>query len=302
MNHQASLVKAHRFFVGLLAAMFVLALALAGINNTWGAAFGYGLPLFLAPFALTVLKPAGLLSRAAVAVALILFCGLHIHQAGGMTELHFGIFVALSFLLLYKDWRVIVIAAITAALHHVWFNYLQSSGYDAYCFTRPSWSMVALHGLYVVASAALLCYIANQLADQTGEHDSDQDSAQRTLDELRAALEKARGGIEGINTAAQEIALVDARDDFEGFGAPRTDQSEDTGDLALEDREGIVAHHAAHGNVPDRQDLAAALADILRFTPAVIDFASKRTPHHGADHLVPVKSGRRAGFDQLPVA
>jgi methyl-accepting chemotaxis protein len=40
----------------------------------------------------------------------MMFCALNIHQAYGMTELHFGIFVLLVFLVFYQDWRVIVTA------------------------------------------------------------------------------------------------------------------------------------------------------------------------------------------------
>jgi hypothetical protein len=38
-----------------------------------------------------------------VAVSLMLFCALNIHQSHGMTELHFGIFVLLAFLVCYPD-------------------------------------------------------------------------------------------------------------------------------------------------------------------------------------------------------
>ncbi|WP_338845543.1 methyl-accepting chemotaxis protein [Massilia sp. W12] len=203
-------VKAHRFFIGLLGGMFLLALALASMRSTWGAAFAYGLPLFLIPLALTTLRPNDLLTRIAVGVSLMFFCALHIHQSGGMTELHFGIFVGLSFLLLYKDWRVIAAAAVAAALHHIWFNYLQSSGYDAICFTQPSWSMVALHASYVVVAAGVLCYIATTIKQEIVQESGVDNSTRHSYEALRNAMSEARSGVDVINTAAQEIASGNA--------------------------------------------------------------------------------------------
>ena len=79
-------------------------------------------------------------TRCAVALAVMLFAALNIHQGDGLTELHFGIFVYLAFLLGYRDWRPIVLAALVIALHHLGFNYLQLWGYGARCFTRPALS------------------------------------------------------------------------------------------------------------------------------------------------------------------
>src|SRR5690606_39549119 len=47
-------------------------------------------------------------------------------------------------------------------------------------------------------------------------------------------------------SAATKIALVDASNDLEGFRAARANQSKNTGDLAFEDREGVVANDVAH--------------------------------------------------------
>src|SRR5260221_11825702 len=52
--------------------------------------------------------------------------------------------------------------------------------------------------------------------------------------------------------AAPEVALGDAGDDLECFRPPGADQPEHAGDLAGIDREGGVAHHAAHRDVAHR--------------------------------------------------
>jgi methyl-accepting chemotaxis protein len=78
-----------------------------------------------------------LITRLSVGVSMMVFCALNIHQAYGMTELHFGIFVLLAFLVFYQDWRVIVAAAVVVALHHLSFNQLQELGYGTMCLTQP---------------------------------------------------------------------------------------------------------------------------------------------------------------------
>ena len=51
------------------------------------------------------------MTRLAIAVGFMLYAALLIHESNGMVELHFHIFAALAFLLVYRDWRVPVVAA-----------------------------------------------------------------------------------------------------------------------------------------------------------------------------------------------
>src|SRR5688572_9525695 len=77
-----------------------------------------------------------------------------------MTELHFGIFVLLAFLLCYRDWTVSMVAAAVIAAHHLSFNYLQEWGYGVLCFTEPGLGKVLAHAAYVVAEALVLSYLS----------------------------------------------------------------------------------------------------------------------------------------------
>jgi methyl-accepting chemotaxis protein len=90
----------------------------------------------------------------------MIFTALHIHQTAGMTEVHFGIFVLLAFLLCYRDWSVIVVAATVIAVHHLSFNYLQDLGYGVRCLTQPAIGLILVHASYVVAESGVLCYLA----------------------------------------------------------------------------------------------------------------------------------------------
>jgi methyl-accepting chemotaxis protein len=122
-----------------------------------------GLPTALATTLLVCFCAGRLVTRLVVAAALMTLAALHIHEGRGVIEFHFGIFVLMSFLLAYRDWKPILCAALVIAVHHLAFNYLQSLGFNVYCFVQPSFIMVLVHAAYVVAQAALLFYIAHNM-------------------------------------------------------------------------------------------------------------------------------------------
>ncbi|MBL8267209.1 MAG: hypothetical protein JNL55_12540, partial [Steroidobacter sp.] len=155
--------RADRLMVGVLAGLLVFTFALAPQYDTWHWAFLIGLPAALIPGAFAFIYPGSLLTRLSVAASLMVFCALNIHQAFGLTELHFGIFVLLAFLLCYRDWRPIVMAAGVAAVHHLSFYYFQELGYGVMCFTKPSLGIVLSHAAYVVAETVVLSYLAYML-------------------------------------------------------------------------------------------------------------------------------------------
>ncbi len=72
-----------------------------------------------------------------------------------------------------------------------------------------------------------------------------------------------RPAVEKHLAAVQEVALGDAGHHLEGLGAPRADQPEHAGDLALIDREGVVANHIGHRDVLDAQHHLAARAKLV---------------------------------------
>jgi methyl-accepting chemotaxis protein len=153
-------VKADRLMLAVVWSLFGFSCLLASDSLTWPAVGWIGLPTALVASVLVRWRAGALLTRLYLAASLMVFAALQIHQAHGLTELHFGVFVLMAFLLAYRDWRPIVCAAIVIALHHLSFNYLQIGGLAVYCFTRPSFSTVLTHAGYVVAEAGLLIKIA----------------------------------------------------------------------------------------------------------------------------------------------
>lgn len=152
--------QADRLMLCVLWALFFISLGLSGLHDTLLWAFVIGLPTVLLPSALIYFNSGALSTRQVVASALMVMSALHIHQANGMTELHFGIFVLLAFLLCYRDWSVILTAAVVIAVHHVSFDYMQELGYGVRCLTKPGFGMVVIHAVYVVAESAVLAYLA----------------------------------------------------------------------------------------------------------------------------------------------
>jgi len=159
--------QADRLMLFILWSLFFVSLGLAGMHDTLAWALIVGLPAALVPTALIVRAGGTRLTASAVAVALMVFAGLHIHQASGMTELHFSIFVLLAFLLCYRDWTVIVVAATTIALHHVTFNYLEELGYGVRCMAEPGFGRVLIHAAYVVVETGVLCFLSIVLKRET---------------------------------------------------------------------------------------------------------------------------------------
>jgi methyl-accepting chemotaxis protein len=152
--------KADRLMVMILWAMFGVALALSSMHDTLGWALAIGVPAAAIPTFMMLTAGGARFTRITTAIALIVMCALHIHQGGGRDELHFGLFVALAFLLCYRDWSVIVVAAGVTALHHLSFNYLQEAGYGVRCLVAPGIGIVLVHAGYVVAETIVLSYLA----------------------------------------------------------------------------------------------------------------------------------------------
>ena len=119
------------------------------------------------------LKHAGALpTRLFTGAAYMVLAAALIHAAGGMLEMHFAIFVLLAFLLLYRDWRPIVVAAAVIAVHHLTFAQAQYSGLGLSLLPASdvaSYSIIQLYGVvlihaaFVVIETAVLCVIAMRL-------------------------------------------------------------------------------------------------------------------------------------------
>ena len=95
------------------------------------------------------------LSRVILTFVLVSLVVLHIQLARGMEEFHFGVFVTLALLLVYRQWQMIVLGAALFAVHHLVFDRLQAAGFGLFCLTAPDFGRVMLHAVYVVVQSAV---------------------------------------------------------------------------------------------------------------------------------------------------
>lgn len=99
----------------------------------------------------------------------VAFVVLHIQLGRGTVEFHFGVFVLMGLLLVYRDWRPIVLGATLVALHHVTFDRMQAFGFGVYCTPEASLLKMVMHALYVVAQTGIEIFLALRLRQSAME-------------------------------------------------------------------------------------------------------------------------------------
>lgn len=263
-------VKADRLMIAVVWMLFAIACLLAMRYYTWRAVFTIGLPAALVASALVHLRPGSLVTRLVCAATLMTFAALHIHEQRGVIELHFGVFVFMSFLLAYRDWRPIVCAALVIAVHHVAFNYLQFAGFDVYCFAQPSLSTVLVHAAYVVAQAALLVYIAQHMKRdaQTG----------RELALLGASLSREAGCFD-LRFAPMALQGNSSRTFKQTLDAIHDAMSEITATI---EQMASSSHEIATGNQSLSEQISTR-ADALKATTAAMGQIASRVRESAAN-------------------
>ena len=199
--------KADRIMLGIIWLMVVACLGLALWHDTFLQAILVGAGTATALTVAYQRLAGGRVMRCLLAAGLMVMAGLQINQAHGLIEVHFGIFALLAVLTFYRDWLPILVAALTIAVHHVLFHYLQHQGWPVYVMGHHGgWGMVFLHALYVVLETLVLLYLAIHSQREASE-------CQDALEHMLAATSK----FDGARRAAepeQEIALATRFDQF----------------------------------------------------------------------------------------
>ncbi len=152
--------RADGLLLGVVALGWVVALWTGTVHGRPGTAALWGAALTGLAALAWWLARGTLLSRLAMVAAGMGMVALHIQFSLGATEMHFGVFVFLAFLLAYRDWRPILFAAGLIAVHHIAFDRLQLAGLPIYCLTEPDFGRILIHASFVVVQTAVEVAIA----------------------------------------------------------------------------------------------------------------------------------------------
>ncbi|WP_373034856.1 ATP-binding protein [Sulfurimonas sp.] len=146
--------------------------------------------------------------RYVLALVLLTFSIIMIQQSLGRIEMHFHIFGALSFLVIYRDHKTISLGSIFTILHHLLFNYLQQ--HNIYVFDTPivvfnygcGLDIVLLHGAFVIFEWFVLANIVFYM-----------NKTHQELHRTKEALESVNKNLESmveIRTLELKLAKEDA--------------------------------------------------------------------------------------------
>lgn len=159
-----------KFFLWLYVAHWLAAVTLIpfGYGTYMLGAVGAGIFVAIAAAAYHFFK-SKLTCRLVMGMLMMGFSALFIQQTMGRIETHFHVFGGMAFLLVYRDWRVILAAVVTVALHHGFFTWLQlnefvAMGTPIIVFNYDcGWDIVLLHAAWVIFEGAVLVYLSHHL-------------------------------------------------------------------------------------------------------------------------------------------
>ena len=161
---EADFIRADAYMIRLLLAHWFLATFITALAfDTYAMGFIIGGLIYGVSY--SAYKHEKTSFRLISGMALMAFSALFIQQFYGRIEIHFHVFVALSFLTIYKDKRPMIFAALFTTLHHLVFNYLQA--FDVQLFDHKivvfnygcGIDIVLLHGVFVLFEALVLYHI-----------------------------------------------------------------------------------------------------------------------------------------------
>ncbi len=164
---------------------------------SFGGVIGWTLLLALPGLLVTFAWRGTLLSRLVMAWSLSALVALHIQLGAGMIEFHFGVFVTLAVLMVYLDWRPIVLAAAIFAVHHILFDRLQAAGFGVYCLSQPHLGIILIHAAYVVLQTVFEVLFVSRLSRNVRDNAEVALLAEHLSDGDRIALD-----VEGLEVRA----------------------------------------------------------------------------------------------------
>ncbi|SDL31206.1 methyl-accepting chemotaxis protein [Catalinimonas alkaloidigena] len=134
--------------------MFGFGVFLALFYDTWVVGMGVGTCATLAYVLTYMTARTSALHRYVTSTVLGVLAVQYIYQMHGLFEMHFTLFVVVTVMILYEDWRVLVPVTLVVVVHHTTFAYLQNVGYSQVYFSQLDYvglqTLVFHYGLFVV--------------------------------------------------------------------------------------------------------------------------------------------------------
>jgi hypothetical protein len=147
-----------QWFFGVFLALTISPIAWRGKTATvnphvWFAIF-LGAVITSFPVVLAWLRPGWTVTRHVIAAAQMLWSALLIHLTGGRIETHFHVFGSLGFLAYYRDWKVLLTAAVVVASDHFMRGIFWPE--SIYGIPNPEWWRFLEHAFWVVFALSFL--------------------------------------------------------------------------------------------------------------------------------------------------
>lgn len=203
-------VSADQFNLRLLLAHWIVASTLTAFTyNTYLLGFIGGGMLYGLSYAAYKSNPGSMWSRMTIGAAFMGFSGIFIQQHLGKIEMHFHIFVAIAFLIRYKDIAPLISAAVTIALHHALFNIAQTyefvvAGTPLMAFDYGcGWDIVALHATFVVIEVVAFSMIILNLTNEFLNNAE----VFNIMDDLNDSAHYTSQAADYISNSGQELAM-----------------------------------------------------------------------------------------------
>nr|WP_244288243.1 methyl-accepting chemotaxis protein [Leptospira congkakensis] len=138
--------------------------------------------------------------RAWNGATLMMFSAILIQAQFGRIEMHFHVFSALAILFVYEDWRVLFVAALTIAIHHLVGNYIQEFGTVIFGTKVMVYSygtgldIVLTHALFVVFETGILIYFSYRSVLELRKQIETQSNLETVIAGVTAAIDKVSSG------------------------------------------------------------------------------------------------------------
>lgn len=165
-------------------------------------AFTWGVPIFLTSLAVTRAGAGNTWTMHLNGWLLVAMAALHVQLGKGMVEYHFSFYMLLPMMLMYRDPKPLLTMGLVILLHHLLFDMLQRSGFQAYVFSGDfsGFHAIALHAFYIAVFVIILSFLAHTLRQHA--------TTAQEATELLSHLDKETGVNFKIRAVADEEGKV----------------------------------------------------------------------------------------------